>query len=249
MSQMNSNVLLIIFAGVLVLIAVLYYLNKNDTYPIHNHGTISNNTINAGNMGNVTDTNMNKNYNLLKQHDADFYCDSISDSVVDDLVSQYDINDNISNNSNDYSPTDPMAKDYGQFSGYVKKTQHDMSKIETPFNDSLDGNSFTYKKKNYTKRTPEDIKDLFDIDKMLPQEIEEDWFDVEPLQSTKKIKGTHLLHPKVHMGVNTVGSSLKNGTHDIRGDVPIRKIDNFSPFLNSTIDPDMNIKGFCNPKY
>ncbi len=43
-------------------------------------------------------------------------------------------------------------------------------------------------------------------------------FDVEPLMGTKKIKGTHLIHPKVHMGVNTIQNSLKNGTHDIRGD-------------------------------
>jgi len=105
---------------------------------------------------------------------------------------------------------------------------------------------FLIKKNKFTKRTPDDVKDLFDINKMLPQEIEKDWFDVEPLLTTKKIKGTHLLHPKVHMGVNTVASSLRNGTHDIRGDIPNPKFP-ISPWLNSTIEPDTNLKGICNP--
>ncbi len=236
----NSNVLFIIFAGVIVLLGILYYLNKNDNCPIHNQGTISTNT-----------TNKNQNLPDLKggmsrQINISPYCDDLSDSVVDDLVSQYGLSDN----AGDISPSDPMAKDYGQFTGYVKKSQYNMKKIESSFDDDdSNENVFTYKKKKYTKRTPDDVKDLFDIDKMLPQEREEDWFDDEPLQSTKKIKGTHLIHPKNHMGINTVGSSLKNGTHDMRGDVPIRKIENFSPFLNSTIDPDINIKGFCNQKY
>jgi hypothetical protein len=241
MAKVNSNVLLIILAGVIILIAVMYYLNKNDTFPIPNQGTITNNSRN------VKDMNHNQLIpKKLQQIKNNHHINDISDSVVDDLVSQYNIRDNLSDDDNgNFSPSDPMAKDYGQYSNYVKKKHHNTNKMEVPFDNE---NDFTYKKKKYTRRTPEDIKDLFDIDKMLPQEIEEDWFDVEPLQSTKKIKGIHMIHPKVHIGSNTVGSSLKNASHDIRGDIPIEK-KIFSPYLNSTIDPDINIKGFCNQIY
>ena len=76
---------------------------------------------------------------------------------------------------------------------------------------------------------------------MLPVETE-DWFDIEPLQGAKKIKGTHLIHPKAHMGVNTVGSSLRNGGRDPRGTIPNPKLRGISPWGNSTIDEDTNLK-------
>jgi hypothetical protein len=120
------------------------------------------------------------------------------------------------------------------------------SQSDSDIDDSADddANNFVYRKRQYTKRTPEDIKDQFNSQAMLPQEIEDTWFDVEPLLTTKRIQGTQLIHPKVHMGINTVGSTLRNGTHDLRGDIPNPKI-NVSPWNNSTIEPDTNIKGIC----
>ena len=282
MANFNSNVLIAIFVGVIVLIAVIYYINKNDDHPIPNQGSITNNSVDnfpinsannlpidsANNLPNNFPTNSANNLpnNSMRKLSNDNhrtknfdyqqinngrYNNDISDSIVDDLVSQYDVNDiNSNSNPRNFSPSDPMAKNYGQFNGYAKKRHINMKKMETPFdeNDDDDCSEFTYKKKKFVRRTPSDIKDQFDVDKMLPQEIEDDWFDL-PLQNTKKIKGTHMIHPKVHMGINTVGSSLKNGTHDMRGDIPNPKIKNFSPFLNSTIEPDDNIKGFCNSEY
>ncbi|XWV25243.1 hypothetical protein QJ856_gp0529 [Tupanvirus deep ocean] len=241
MANLNSNMLLVILAGV-VLIAIIYYLNKNDDQPVPNHGTLPNNT---NNFAPITQKAQRP---LQPQQINTRSYDDISDSIVDELVSQYNIDDiPVNASAGNFSASDPMANDYGQFNGYIKKRQINMKNMELPYSDTeYDNRDFSYKKKKFTRRTPEDVKDLFDVNKMLPQEIEEDWFDVEPLQSTKKIKGTHLIHPKVHMGVNTVGSSLRNGTHDIRGDIPNPKI-NISPFLNSTIEPDTNIKGFCNP--
>lgn len=215
---------------VIILIAVIWYLNKNDQ-PIPNDGIVS-------------ETDDMEKHNIPKRSILHDRIDDMSDNIVDDLVSQCDM----------YSPSDPMMRnDFGPFTGYGKKRQLDFRNTEYPYSDDSDDSDmreddekvFTYKKKTFTKRTPEDIKDLFDVNKMLPQETE-DWFDTVPLQHTKKIKGTQLIHPKVHMGVNTTGSSLRNGTHDIRGDIPNPKI-TVSPWGNSTIEPDTNIKGLCNP--
>ena len=107
-----------------------------------------------------------------------------------------------------------------------------------------DPRDFTYKKKNYTHRSQEDIADLFNVDKMLPKEKRADWFDTDPLMDAQQFKGSNLIQPKDQLGVNTIGSSKKNATHDIRGDIINPKI-RVSPWGNSSIDEDTNIRGFC----
>ena len=111
-------------------------------------------------------------------------------------------------------------------------------------NNNSDKNIFTHKKQKYRLKTEKDIEDMFDPNQMLPQETDEDWFDTAPLQAAKKIEGVHMIHPKVHMGINTSNGFRKNPSHDIRGDIPNPKIHNI-PFLNSTIEPDENIRGLC----
>ena len=242
----NKNILSIVIIAVIV-IAFIYYMMKQDD-PIHNDGV-----VNAANNDGESRTSMNtihnSNQRLVRPPQLENRrSDDISGSLVDDVISQYTVEDRpMEGGTGSFSPSDPMASDMGDFSGYGRKRQLNMKKMEKPFvDDEDDPRNFSFRRKEFTLRTPADVKELFDINKMLPQEVEEDWFDVEPLQTTKKIKGTHLIHPKVHMGVNTVGSSLRNATHDIRGDIPNPKI-NVSPWNNSTIEPDTNIKGICNP--
>ena len=240
MAYSNSNMLLVILA-VVVLIAIIYYLNKNDEQPIHNNGTITNNN---NNTRNYTNDNVHIPNNQVSSINNQAFnnpnYNNVSDSIFDELVSQYNGQDQ----KTIYTASDPMTNQFGPFTGYEQKRLINTGRPDLPYNDEYDQRDFVHKKKKFTRRTPDDVKDLFDVDKMLPQEIEHDWFDTEPLQSTKKIKGTHLIHPKIHMGVNTIGSSLKNGTHDIRGDIPNPKI-NVSPWGNSTIEPDTNLKGLC----
>jgi len=243
MANFNTNILLAIVAGI-ILILVIYYLSKNNDQPIPNNGTISN----VQHFTTTTQQKIPAVRQSINNRMSDHMNDDISDSIVDELVSRHDVERTPMGNNDDnemYSPSDPMANQYGPFDGYVKKRQINMRKMESPYCDDDDSGVFSHKKKKFVKRTPNDIEDLFDIQKMLPQETE-DWFDTVPLQSTKKIQGTHLLHPKTHMGVNTVGSSLKNATHDMRGDVPCPKI-SISPWGNSTIEPDTNMRGFCGP--
>jgi hypothetical protein len=75
---------------------------------------------------------------------------------------------------------------------------------------------------------------------LLPVE-EKDWFeDVTPT----KIKNRHLINIYRPVGVNTISTSLKNPSLDIRG-APANPKTVVSPFLNSSIEPDHNIKGLC----
>ncbi len=163
------------------------------------------------------------------------------------MVSKY--NSNKSDHSDSVvgvtSPMDPMANKYESVND-IKKNYLNFDKMESPFGESEHDNKddeITYKKRKYVKKSQKDIEDLFNIDHVLPQEIENDWFDTVPLQNTKKIKGTQFI-PKTQIGKNTVGSTHKNGSRDFRGDIPNPKTP-VSPWMNSTIEPDTNIKGFC----
>ena len=75
-----------------------------------------------------------------------------------------------------------------------------------------------------------------DASKLLPDttNVDEKW--------APNIKTSGLINPsKFVTGVNTVGSSLKNPSYDIRGGIAVAKV-NVCPWNNSTIDPDNNIK-------
>ena len=94
-----------------------------------------------------------------------------------------------------------------------------------------------------TQTAPLNTKELYDSNKLLPGETNKDWFEVMP--DPIKIKNRHLVNVVKPIGLDTVGSSKKNMSRDIRGDVlnPKRII---SPWMNSSIDPDLPTVGLCN---
>lgn len=81
--------------------------------------------------------------------------------------------------------------------------------------------------------------DKFDVDALLPQDRNKDWFD-DPY-SGASIKNTHLINIYRPIGVNTIQTSLKNPSWDIRG-APVNPKTVISPFLNSSYEPDTNIR-------
>ena len=82
-------------------------------------------------------------------------------------------------------------------------------------------------------------EDLFDVDKYLPQEVNDDWFEVQP--EPISVKNRHLINITKPIGINTIGSSLRNASHDLRSSPACPKFV-VSPFLNSSIEPDVNLK-------
>lgn len=86
-------------------------------------------------------------------------------------------------------------------------------------------------------------EDIFRAGDYLPQEKNKDWFDTPP--EPISVKNRHLINVTRPVGVNTIGTSLKNPSYDIRGTVPCPKFV-VSPWLQSSIEPDTNNKGLCN---
>lgn len=105
--------------------------------------------------------------------------------------------------------------------------------------DETKGNLATYKGKG---KTGQKGADLFKVDELLPQEVSKDWFEVMP--EPIKVKNRHLINVTRPIGVNTIGNTLKNPSLDLRGSPPCPKFV-ISPWLQSSIEPDTNIKGLC----
>lgn len=79
-------------------------------------------------------------------------------------------------------------------------------------------------------------EDLFDIDKYLPQEVNDDWFEVAP--EAVSVKNRHLINIVKPIGVNTLVESNKNASYDIRGTPSCPKFV-VSPWNQSSIEADI----------
>lgn len=80
---------------------------------------------------------------------------------------------------------------------------------------------------------------MFDADALLPQEVNDDWFEVQP--EPISVKNRHLINITKPIGINTIGTTKKIASWDIRG-VPACPKYVVSPWLNSAIEPDTNLK-------
>ncbi len=92
-------------------------------------------------------------------------------------------------------------------------------------------------------KKPLSDQDKFTSENYLPQETNADWFEVVP--EPISVKNRHLINVSRPIGVNTIGTSLRNPSYDLRGSPPCPKYV-VSPWMQSTIEPDYNLRnGLC----
>jgi len=77
-------------------------------------------------------------------------------------------------------------------------------------------------------------------EELLPQSNSSEWAKVNP-QGTGTLKDKNFLQAGYHVGINTVGQTLRNANMQLRSDPPNPQMA-VSPWLQSTISPDMNRK-------
>jgi hypothetical protein len=149
----------------------------------------------------------------------------------------------------------------------IMQTQQVKTNIEIPIdkNNILDG-SDNLKQYNYIN--PEQIES--NLYMLKPEVIEDKFKNITPLETRKSLVSKDLLPssnsnddwfqvpndkfnlleavdleiPEIKIGIDTVGQSRKNATYDIRAAPPNPKFV-VSPWSNSTIEPDYNIKSLC----
>ena len=114
------------------------------------------------------------------------------------------------------------------------------AEISDAFKSSIKPNVSKESKKENKKW---DTKELLPKTKNLSDD-EKKWFANNLDLDGINVDDENLINTKRYFGVNTVGQTLRNGGRDIRGTVPNPRF-NVSPWMNSTIEPDNNIRPFC----
>lgn len=89
-------------------------------------------------------------------------------------------------------------------------------------------------------------KDCFPKDKLTPEELlpmdaaNSEWAQVNPT-GQGNVKNQNFLTSGYHMGINSVGSTLRNSNMQLRSEPPNPR-EKVSPWMQSTIEPDLNRK-------
>lgn len=81
-------------------------------------------------------------------------------------------------------------------------------------------------------------KDQLSPDELLPQDSSSLWAQVNP-DGQGQLSGRNFLQAGHHVGVNTVGQTLRNPNYGLRSEPPNPQV-KVSPWQQSTIDPDAN---------
>jgi hypothetical protein len=106
-----------------------------------------------------------------------------------------------------------------------------------PLDESTDGAPINISTKKETE------KDKYNVNAYLPKEKDDDWFETI---ETVNVKNSHLINIYRPIGVNTIGSTHKNSTYDLRGtDKAVCPKFVVAPWNQSSIEPDRSMKSLC----
>jgi hypothetical protein len=73
---------------------------------------------------------------------------------------------------------------------------------------------------------------------LLPHDANSQWAAVNP--AAGDLQGKNFLSAGSLVGVNTIGQSLRNANYQLRAEPPNPQMQGVSPWLNSTIEPDLS---------
>ena len=85
-------------------------------------------------------------------------------------------------------------------------------------------------------------KDQLTADQLLPQDNSSLWAQVNP-SGEGSLKDRNFLQSGYHIGINTVGQTLRNANMQLRSEPPCPQVQ-VSPWIQSTIEPDLGRKPF-----
>ncbi len=237
-----SHILLLVVIG----FAIYYLTSPSDkNQPIKNVGTLE-----SG------DSNTNSDSENNSQVESEVVESPVEkDNEVKEVVQQVEQVEDTEENSkgiiseveeeleNNFSenPTEKIQQEVAeQINSFKPNSTEGGANLDKAFNRPVAEGSQTNAinfNRNYLKS--------YDSKNYLPQEINDEWFDTDFTQAKNKLNSDNLINTEKYViGVDTVGQSLKNASYDLRGTVANPKY-NVSPWLNSTYEPDYNIKPLC----
>jgi hypothetical protein len=106
-------------------------------------------------------------------------------------------------------------------------------------NDDLDNNNIAPYQGSVTQQGTGSNKQTLTARELLPQDTASNqWAQANPTGSGS-LQDVNLLQAGHHIGINTVGQTLRNANLQLRSDPPNPQV-KVSPWLQSTINPDTN---------
>ena len=145
-----------------------------------------------------------------------------------------------STDSRQSNRTDKVLDDFFERGNSITNVSSDNDRFE-PIDDKNEGGG-SYAPVNLGKSKKQSAKDIYNLDNFLPKQVNEDWFDNVP--EPISVKNRYLINISKQVGVNTIGSSHKNASWDLRGEVYCPKFV-VSPWMQSSIEPDTSLVGLC----
>ena len=85
-------------------------------------------------------------------------------------------------------------------------------------------------------------KDTLTPEQLLPQDNSSTWNQVNP-SGEGSLKDRNFLQSGFHIGINTVGQTLRNANLQLRSEPPCPMV-KVSPWMTSTIEPDVSRRPF-----
>lgn len=220
---------------VLAVVGIVYFLyNRNDNSAISNEGSLDYDTEDIDNVEDI-DEYPDEQYDSELERKLNRRRNSVPKGAGYKEISYRDTNRNQYGSWEDNFDRGNSVIPAGENANDTFSPVDEASGNYAPFRSSGD----------VSCNAGEDCEpeDLFNADKLLPQEVNDDWYQVLP--EPVSVKNRHLINVTRPIGVNTIGNSKRNSSHDIRGTIPNPKTV-VSPFLNSSIEPDFNIRpNFC----
>jgi hypothetical protein len=246
----NQNIVFII---IILIIAYVGYMSfiKCDNKP----------SSKRENFNNLEYIDSNSSYDSNNSNDSNDSNDLNDTSNLMNIDPKSDV-DNYSSNSMNYSDNSSNSSSIEIIKRRAKGQNHGRGKysyrtLSTPITDdvneqfkvnNVEDNKGYSKPMLYSEDTQAPVnfknnkgteKDKFDVKGFLPQEKmeDQDWFETI---ETVDVKNKHLINIYRPCGVNTMGGSHRNMSHDIRGNgSAICPKTVVSPWSQSSIEPDM----------
>ena len=228
----NNNTILLFL--LIVIGFVIYYICGNS-----NNNKLIIDDMNSTNTNKYTDSSINNKNNQSSKNNNAISNNNTTISPIPNILN---------NISKDVLSKDVLSKDVlldidnplynisGNIEGDTGAELKDA--FAPPLNNCKCSSEIDFNKNNVEKYSIKDY--LPDV-----QNVNKEWFDTDFAQARHELDDGTLINPDRYViGINTVGQSLKNASYDIRGTVPNPKY-SISPWNNSTIEPDYNIKSLA----
>ena len=239
--ELTYNQIIIAVIVIIIIVYVLYKITKKESFKPFQRVREYFDNVNLKENNTMSET-LNKVIEEKEKEDNNELPDGITEDLDiewNDKADKYRPSSYLEGErGNNYKELDLQDEYETQMAKSIDYSQMNNNDQFVP-NDQGNGNyaEYTPTKEEYT------VKDLMNSDKLLPQQENKDWFDV--VEDPITVKNRHLININKPIGIDSIGSSMKNACLDIRGNIPAPKYA-ISPFLNSAIEPDVATVGFCN---